>query len=190
MRRTLLGLVRLGAIVALVFGAVEVVGRDAAHAATAVTINSAPTCSGTTFCYTPSTVTVPSGDTVTWTNESGGAPHTITRCDPSVCGGTDGGTGTDPTFDVSVGANNGDTANHTFNGTGTYNYYCKVHGFAIMHGTVTVQGQAGPTTTAAQTPPTTSGPTAATTTTSTTTAPTTPAAAPAAAVAGQVNFTG
>jgi plastocyanin len=27
----------------------------------------------------------------------------------------------------------------TFTGLGTYRYYCKVHGFSVMHGTVTVK---------------------------------------------------
>jgi plastocyanin len=151
---------------------------DPVGAATAVTISGAGGCSGTTFCYVPASATVASGDTVTWTNQSG-APHTVTRCDAANCSGTDGGTGTDPSFDMSVASANGTAVNHTFTAAGTYNYYCKIHGFSVMHGTVTVQGQTAPTTTA---------PAATTTTTRATTAP--PAAAPAAAVAGQVNFTG
>jgi nucleoid-associated protein YgaU len=82
---------------------------------------------------------------------------------------------------MSVASANGTAVNHTFTAAGTYNYYCKIHGFSVMHGTVTVQGQTAPTTTAPAT--TTTG-----RATTATTAP--PAAAPAAAVAGQVNFTG
>lgn len=186
MRRTVLALVRLAASAALVVGLFQVLAPDSANAATAVSINGGASCSGAPFCYAPPTVTVPSGDTVTWTNQSGTA-HTVTRCDPTACNGTDGGTGTDPAFDLSVGATNGTSVNQTFNGAGTYNYYCKIHGFAVMHGTVTVQGQASPTTTAAPSTPTTTAPS---TSPATTTATTTPAAAPAAAVAGQVNFTG
>jgi plastocyanin len=187
MRRTVLALVRLAASAALVFGLFQVLAPGSATAATAVAINGGASCSGSAFCFAPSAVTVPSGDTVTWTNQSGTA-HTVTRCDPAACNGTDGGTGTDPAFDLSVGASNGTSVNQAFNGAGTYNYYCKIHGFAVMHGTVTVQGQAGPTTTAAQTPTSTTP--APSTSPASTTATTAPATAPAAAVAGQVNFTG
>jgi plastocyanin len=177
----------MAASAALVFGLFQVLAPGSANAATAVAINGGASCSGQPFCFAPSAVTVPSGDTVTWTNQSGTA-HTVTRCDPTACNGTDGGTGTDPAFDHSVAGANGTAVNHTFNGAGTYNYYCKIHGFAVMHGTVTVQGQAGPTTTVGQT--STSTTVAPTNSAATTTVTTTPAAAPAAAVAGQVNFTG
>jgi plastocyanin len=193
MRRNALALLRLAVGAALVFGAMQVIAPGPAHAATAVTINGAPSCSGSTFCYSPSAATVASGDTVTWTNQSGTA-HTVTRCDAAACSGTDGGTGTDPAFDHSVAANNGATATQTFTGAGTYNYYCKIHGFGVMHGTVTVQGQTGATTTTTASGSTTSAPTASTTPASTppTTAPATATApaAPATAVQGQVNFTG
>jgi plastocyanin len=191
MRRTVLALVRLAASAALVFGLFQVLAPGSATAATAVAINGGASCSGSAFCFAPSAVTVPSGDTVTWTNQSA-ATHTVTRCNPAACNGTDGGTGTDPAFDHQGIAPSG-SASQQFTGAGTYNYYCTIHGFAVMHGTVTVQGQAGPTTTAAQTPTSTTATTAAPSTspgsTTATTTPT-PAAAPAAAVAGQVNFTG
>ena len=32
-----------------------------------------------------------------------------------------------------------DLHTHTFHGVGTYNYYCAIHGFAVMHGSVTVK---------------------------------------------------
>jgi plastocyanin len=187
MRRPGLILLRLGAGIALVFGGAQALSSNPASAATAVTINGAAACSGTTFCFAPATANVPSGDTVTWTNQSGAA-HTVTRCDPAACSGTDGGTGTDPAFDLSVASANGSTANQTFNGAGTYNYYCKIHGFAVMHGTITVQGQAAPTTTVGPGATTTTAPAAAPAAGSTTTTP--PASTPAPAVSGQVNFTG
>jgi plastocyanin len=187
MRRPALILLRLGAGIALLFGAAQALGSNPASAATAVTINGAAACSGATFCFAPATVNVPSGDTVTWTNQSGAA-HTVTRCDPAACSATDGGTGTDPAFDLSVASANGSTANQTFNGAGTYNYYCKIHGFAVMHGTITVQAQAGPTTTVGPSATTTTAPAAAAAAGTTTTTP--PASAPAPAVSGQVNFTG
>jgi plastocyanin len=170
--------------VALLVGGVQVLTPGAADAATAVTINGAASCSGATFCFVPAAATVPSGDTVTWTNQSG-APHTVTRCDAANCNGTDGGTGTDPAFDMSVASANGTAVSQTFNGAGTYNYYCKIHGFSVMHGTVTVQGQATATTTGGPTAST--APAAATTST---TMPRASTAAPAQAVSGRVNFTG
>jgi plastocyanin len=154
MRRTALTLLRLGAGLVLVVGGAQVLTTTSAEAATAVAINGVASCSGTIFCYAPATVTVSGGDTVTWTNQSG-APHTVSRCDPSACNGTDGGTGSDPAFDISVASANGTAVNQTFNGTGTYNYYCKIHGFAVMHGTVTVQGPTPDTAPSAPTPDTT-----------------------------------
>ena len=188
MARILRAFLRLGPAALLVVGGLQVLAPNAAQAATAVTINGAAGCSGTTFCYVPPTVTVASGDTVTWTNQSGAA-HTVTRCDAANCNGTDGGTGTDPAFDLSVASANGTAVNQTFNGVGTYNYYCKIHGFAVMHGTVTVQGQSGATTTTASGPTTTARP--ATTPGAVAPSPTpAPAAAPAQAVPAQANFTG
>ena len=186
MPRILRALMRLGPVALLVVGGLQLLTPGAAHAATAVTINSAAGCSGTTFCYVPPSVTVASGDTVTWTNQSG-AGHTVTRCDAANCNGTDGGTGTDPAFDLSVASANGTAVSQTFNGAGTYNYYCKIHGFSVMHGTVTVQGQAASTTTTAAGATTT---TARPSTTPGTAATPAPSSAPAQAVAAQVNFTG
>ena len=201
MRRTLLVLARCGAVAALVIGGVAVVAPGPASAATAVTISGAAGCSGTSFCFVPATATVSGGDTVTWTNQTGVA-HTVTRCTAAACNNTDGGTGTGPAFDLSVASANGSTASQSFNGAGTYNYYCKIHGFAVMHGTITVQAAAATTTTAGSTTTTalatstTTGPTTTTTATAPSTAAGTASAAPAATstpaqpVQGQVNFTG
>ena len=189
MRRNPRTLLRLAIGAALVFAATQVVAARPAHAATAVAINGAAGCSGSTFCYSPAAASVSPGDTVTWTNQSGTA-HTVTRCDPAACNGTDAGTGSDAAFDLSVAANNGATANQTFNGAGTYNYYCKIHGFAVMHGTVTVQGQTGATTTTSTTGTTPSTSPTVSTTPQTTPTTSAPATAPASAVSGQVNFTG
>jgi plastocyanin len=194
MRRTALIVLRLGAGLALVVGGAQVLTTTSAEAATAVAINGVASCSGTIFCYAPATVTVSGGDTVTWTNQSG-APYTVSRCDPSACNGTDGGTGSDPTFDISVASGNGTAVNQTFNGTGTYNYYCKIHGFAVMHGTVTVTGQgqtadtAPPASTADTTPAASTAPAAPTTPPPATSAvPTAPPAQPV--VSGALTFTG
>jgi LPXTG-motif cell wall-anchored protein len=113
-------------------------------------------CGGPTFCFTPSTLTITDGDTVTWSNQSG-TQHIVSRCDPAQCDGVGGGTGTDSGFtfgDVPSGS----TYAHTFHGPGTYTYYCSIHGYAAMHGVIVVN--AAPTTTAptATTAPPTTAP--------------------------------
>jgi plastocyanin len=96
------------------------------------------------FCYSPQTVSASSGDRVTWTNNSiTPVGHTITRCTPSACGGVGGGTGTD-TWPDSGTIHHGQTYSHTFTGAGTYVYYCTIHGYAQMHGTITVGGSSTP----------------------------------------------
>lgn len=72
------------------------------------------------LAFNPATVTVPSGSTVTWTNNDTTA-HTVTFDDASADSGA-----LDPraTFD------------HTFATAGTFAYHCNIHSF--MHGTVTV----------------------------------------------------
>jgi LPXTG-motif cell wall-anchored protein len=97
---------------------------------------------------------VTDGGTITWTNTSG-VQHTVTRCTTAICGGTGPGTGTDASFtNGTIGAAMNATFSHTFHGAGTYNYYCSIHGFAVMHGVVTVVA-ATPSTTS---PPSTTAP--------------------------------
>jgi len=99
------------------------------------------------FCFVPEQVTVTVGDTVSWVNMSG-AEHTVTRCTPAACNGTSGGTGTDASFgSADVAAASGTTFSHVFTAPGTYVYYCRIHGYALMHGTITVD--AAPATTTA-----------------------------------------
>jgi predicted lipoprotein with Yx(FWY)xxD motif/plastocyanin len=83
----------------------------------------APATSGVTiadFSFSPGTVTVPVGASVTWTN-TGQRPHTVTADD----GAFDSGT-------LRPGA----TYQQTFTTAGTYTYHCAIH--ASMVGTVTV----------------------------------------------------
>jgi len=79
------------------------------------------------FAFSPPSVTVPKGTTVTWTNQDG-APHTIVN---------------DATSTIALGklfsSNSlgmGQTFSFTFNDAGTYAYHCGIH--TSMHGTVTV----------------------------------------------------
>jgi plastocyanin len=87
------------------------------------------------FCFMPSAITIAPGTKVKWKNTTG-APHTATRCTVAACG-VSGGTGADngpgsPTIAP------GTKYQFVFHGAGTYVYYCQVHGYAVMHGTVTV----------------------------------------------------
>jgi plastocyanin len=116
-----------------------VVGVSASPAMTAsIAIQNGPCSppSGTEFCFNPPSQTAASGEQVTWTNPSS-APHDIARCTPSVCAGNGGGTGGD-SWAASGVINAGGTYSHTFTGAGTYVYYCTIHGYAAMHGTITV----------------------------------------------------
>jgi len=73
------------------------------------------------FAFSPATITVKIGTTVTWTNEDSD-PHTVTSKD---------GSGLDsPTLDK------GATYQHTFTKPGHYSYLCTIHPF--MLGTVMV----------------------------------------------------
>jgi LPXTG-motif cell wall-anchored protein len=100
------------------------------------------------FRFSPSSITVGAGETVTWTN-NGSAPegHDIS--------GSGLGSGT---------LHTGQSYSHTFASPGTFSYFCSIHPF--MKGTVTVQaasssggGADGPNDQTA-TPPTGTSPTA------------------------------
>ncbi len=93
-------------------------------------------CANQFFCYKPAALTVLRGTKVVWTNNSG-VIHTVTRCGKAACGVT-GGTG------KQTGLNSPNIAPHKTYGflfklPGTYRYYCKVHGYGLMHGTITVK---------------------------------------------------
>jgi plastocyanin len=77
------------------------------------------------FFFSPGSVTVDVGDTVTWRN-SGQAPHNATANDGSF-----------KTPDL----NNGQSASHTFSSPGTFSYICTIH--PNMHGTVRVLSAGG-----------------------------------------------
>ena len=79
------------------------------------------------FFFSPASVTVQPGTTVTWVN-NGQAPHTVTATDPA--GAFDSGT-----------LQPGESFSFTFKQPGTYAYHCTIHPF--MKGTVTVGGGGG-----------------------------------------------
>ncbi|MCZ7577642.1 MAG: cupredoxin family copper-binding protein [Dehalococcoidia bacterium] len=122
------------------------------------------------FAFAPGTVTVSAGDTVTWTNNDAGVPHTVS----SDSGG-----------DLASGQlSGGESYQKTFSTAGSYAYHCDIH--PSMTGLVVVTGAAA---TATSTPAPTNTPAATTAAATATLAATnTPAAAatatsPAAATA-------
>ncbi len=127
---------------------------NVATAALTVTVSSG--CAA--FCFVPAQMRVAVGDTVTWVNRSG-TEHDVTRCSPAACNGASAGTGTDPSFKTgNLAAAAGATFSHTFTAPGTYVYFCTIHGYALMHGTITVAAPPPPTTAA---PPVSLPPTSA-----------------------------
>lgn len=138
-RRAAAGMLLLGGgCLAALSGATAV-----AAAVTGITVTSGG-CSGggSSYCYSPEQANANSGDTVTWTNNSGVA-HTATSCTSAACPGAPANSGSQ-TFDTSLAAVPGSTGSVTFTQAGTYTYYCKIHGYAAMHGTLTVAAAATP----------------------------------------------
>jgi plastocyanin len=72
------------------------------------------------YRFTPATITVAAGDTVTWTNDSDAA-HTVSA---------DNGSFDHPKF------TQGQTVSQKFATPGTFKYHCNIHSY--MHGTVVV----------------------------------------------------
>jgi plastocyanin len=103
---------------------------------------------GTLFCFAPASATGTVGVPVTWTNMSGIA-HTVTSCDASNCAGIVN-TGSD-TFNMLLGAANGSTVSFTFSNAGIYHYYCMIHGYFAMHGTIQIAAASTPTPTSTPT---------------------------------------
>lgn len=75
------------------------------------------------FAYSPASITVKKGTTVTWTNHDD-VEHTVTSTDDSPVSFDSGLFGKDESFSF------------TFNEVGTYTYFCMPHPY--MKGTVTV----------------------------------------------------
>ena len=73
------------------------------------------------FHFTPATLTVPVGTTVTWTNNDG-TLHTVTSATKVF---------------TSAGLDDGGAFSYTFTSPGTYSYFCKLH--PHMTGTIVVK---------------------------------------------------
>jgi plastocyanin len=132
----------------------------ASASAIGITITLA-TCAGggTEFCFSPEDAAAQTGAQVTWTDQSG-VGHQIAPCTPIVCPGSPASTGHD-TFNVFVPANG--HGSFTFTSAGTYYYYCTIHGYAAMHGSITVTASATPPPSPSPTPHPTARPTPRTT---------------------------
>jgi LPXTG-motif cell wall-anchored protein len=89
--------------------------------------------------YSPQTITISAGQSVTWTYPSSGSSiHSVTADD----GSFNSSPGCPGNVNACMGP--GDTYRHTFSSAGTFPYHCLVHGFA-MSGTVVVQAGGGGT---------------------------------------------
>ena len=131
--------VSITAAVALLVSAVAI-GESAGGAVTPPVKNvsmAGTSCSNGLYCYKPAALTVKRGTKVVWTNKSG-TIHTVTRCTKAQCRGLNGGTGKQTKFG-SATVQPHKTYTFTFKMPGTYRYFCKVHGYGVMHGTVTVK---------------------------------------------------
>ncbi|MEY2431747.1 MAG: hypothetical protein QOC92_1472 [Acidimicrobiaceae bacterium] len=113
------------------------------------------------FSFSPSSVSIIEGDTVTWT-QNGAVGHSVTADD----GSFDSSPLCTPTPNDDNCLKPGDSFSQTFDTAGTFSYHCRVH--ASMIGTVVVGAAPTTTTTSTTSPSTTTTTTKATTTTSTT----------------------
>ena len=79
--------------------------------------SSSPGCEETKKCFTPSSVSIMKGDTVVWSNDDTAA-HTITSGSPA--------NGPSGMFDSSL-LIGGKSFEHTFDSSGSVDYFCMVH---------------------------------------------------------------
>jgi plastocyanin len=130
---------RLLAAVFVVLGAVMLVAA-ACGSSSASTPTATATGGGTAaaavikdFAFTPQTITVKAGTTVTWTNQDS-VQHTVTSADAI-------GVNANVTSDFDSGLlGQGQTFSFTFTKAGTYFYLCTPHrAMPAMHGEVIVQ---------------------------------------------------
>ena len=128
----------------LVIGGLAAAGIATAGASTttiprtSIKIVSGTACpASASFCFKPANRTIAPGTKVIWKNMTI-APHTVTRCTALASSGVTGGTGTDTGFGSPGTIASGTKYHFVFHGAGTYVFYCQIHGYALMHGTITV----------------------------------------------------
>jgi plastocyanin len=134
--RSVRHVVRWGTLALLLSGALAALTLHAGRVASATS-----TVAIDNLAFTPGSITVAVGDSITWTNNQAGVPHTAT----ADAGGFDSGR-----------LSTGQSFSFTFSTPGTFTYHCTIHPF--MHGSVTVTAASG-----GGTAPTTGGNPAATT---------------------------
>ena len=93
----------------LALGALLLIGKENANAES--TSGAGSTVKIDNFSFTPTTVTVPAGTTVTWTNADD-IPHTVVSDDQSF---------------KSKALDTDDKFSYTFTKAGTYSYFCSIH---------------------------------------------------------------
>jgi plastocyanin len=133
---------RLPAVVVVVLGAIMLIAAACgSSSASPPTATSSATGAGggnaavviKNFAFTPQTITVKAGTTVTWTNQDS-VQHTVTSADAI-------GVTANVTSDFDSGLlGQGQTFSFTFTKAGTYFYLCTPHrAMPAMHGEVIVQ---------------------------------------------------
>jgi amicyanin len=123
MMRAAIAAAVLGAVVgSTLAGGVLIARAQAPAAATAVSIDN--------FTFTPPTVTVKAGTTVTWSNKDD-IPHGIASANNA--------------FAKSKALDTDDSYSFTFTTPGTYQYFCYIH--PHMTGTIVVEAATGSNTT-------------------------------------------
>ena len=121
MLRPIVAIFLLGAVVGSVFAA-GVEFAQAAEPATTISIDN--------FSFTPATLTVKAGTTVTWTNRDD-IPHGIASSNNA--------------FKRSAALDTDNSFSFTFTTAGTYQYFCYIH--PHMVGSIVVEGTTGSNTT-------------------------------------------
>ena len=89
------------------------------------------------FAFIPNALTISAGDIVIWRHDQGNTPHTVTSGNPGA-GNAGNMFESRSIFPAPTDMRGGDTFSHTFNGSGTFPYHCRIHGGGGMTGIVTV----------------------------------------------------
>lgn len=117
---------RLSVVLPLI-AALSLAACSSTKPAAPATSSSTPAAAGNTvqatanLTFTPVSLSIKKGDTVTWNNSSGIGHNVTFQSGPA----------------FSQGLNDGSQISRTFTTTGTFNYFCSIHGQS-MHGTIVV----------------------------------------------------
>jgi len=119
---------RIMMFIGIVAGALVLAACSSSSGESVTTTTSGPSGGGVEvsiedFAFGPDDLTVSVGDTITWTNDENGVPHTTTA---------------DEGLWDSATLRPDDTFAFTFTETGTFTYFCSIH--PAMLATITVTG--------------------------------------------------